>query len=308
MPAASLRALLSGVFDYAGLFPPAELGIGEALTAYSTYVRSDDVWMLGPFILPLKRFEVASANLTPFDVETRLRISALCAKPESPSDVTKAVESATTAIRSFNAAWGATASIEQLEVPIPPGVSAGGFVQIRELIGDLKIPAFFESPVDEAEGAIATLADTQMSPAGDSTAFGFKLRTGGVIASAFPSPVQTARALVAAARQKVPIKFTAGLHHPIRGFQPSVQTIMHGFLNVFGAGVLALEHEWDVQQAKAMLEDENVESFDFTDSAFTWRDWSISTEQISAHRALITSVGSCSFDEPREDLRALGLL
>ena len=57
-----------------------------------------------------------------------------------------------------------------------------------------------------------------------------------------------------------------------------------------------------------MLEDENAESFVFNEDEFTWQDWSITTAQITAHRALITSLGRCSFDEPREDLRALGLL
>lgn len=308
MPAASLCALLSGAFDYAGLFPPAELALAPALENYGTYVRSDDRWMLGRFILPIGKFEATSSKLIPFDVESRLRISALCAKPESASDFSNAVESAATVIRAFNATHGATASVDQLEIPLPAGVLSGELNDVRGLISDLKIAAFFESPVDEAEEAIAVLADTRESSANLSAHFGFKLRTGGVIASAFPSSVQTARALVAASRHKVPIKFTAGLHHPVRSFQPSVQTIMHGFLNVLGAGVLAIQHEWDVQQTAAMLEDENAESFAFTEDEFTWRDWSVTTDEITANRALITSLGSCSFDEPREDLRALGLL
>jgi hypothetical protein len=40
----------------------------------------------------------------------------------------------------------------------------------------------------------------------------------------------------------------------------------------------------------------------------SWRDWRVPTDQIAAHRTFITSFGSCSFDEPREDLRALHLL
>ena len=77
-------------------------------------------------------------------------------------------------------------------------------------------------------------------------------------ADAFPTSVQIAAALVASAKHHVPIKFTAGLHHPVRLFHDSVQTKMHGFLNVLGAGVLAAEHGWDVQQTAAMLEDEEL--------------------------------------------------
>ncbi len=83
---------------------------------------------------------------------------------------------------------------------------------------------------------------------------------------------------------------------------------MHGFLNVLGAAVLAAEHEWDEEQTSKMLEDENNASFSFSDASFAWREWKIVTEQIKARRKLVTSFGSCSFDEPRKDLRALNLL
>ena len=83
---------------------------------------------------------------------------------------------------------------------------------------------------------------------------------------------------------------------------------MHGFVNVLGAAELAAEYQWDEQQTSEMLEDENGASFSFSDDSFAWREWKIVTEQIKARRKLVTSFGSCSFDEPREDLRALNLL
>ena len=174
------------------------------------------------------------------------------------------------------------------------------------VLGELDAPIFWEAPADEAERVIDFLASHK--PGERSRVSGFKLRTGGVIASAFPSSVQIARALVAAAQARVPIKFTAGLHHPVRRFHPSVQTKMHGFLNVLGAGVLAAEHGWNQQETAAMLEDEDHTSFQFDDTTLSWREWKVTTERIQTHRALITSLGSCSFDEPREDLRALSWL
>jgi hypothetical protein len=138
--------------------------------------------------------------------------------------------------------------------------------------------------------------------------FGYKLRTGGVTANAFPSSQQIARALVTAAKRRVPIKFTAGLHHPIRQFREEVKTKMHGFLNVLGAATLAAEHDWDEQQTSIMLDDENPASFSFDEESFSWREWQILTDRIKLRRKLVTSFGSCSFDEPREDLRALNLL
>jgi len=40
-----------------------------------------------------------------------------------------------------------------------------------------------------------------------------------------------------------------------------------------------------------------------------WKTYRAKTAQIeAARREFITSFGSCSFDEPRDDLRALGLI
>jgi hypothetical protein len=98
------------------------------------------------------------------------------------------------------------------------------------------------------------------------------------------------------------------LHHPLRMFRDEVQTKMHGFLNVLGAAVLAAEYKWDSRQTALMLEDENADSFSFTDEFFAWREWKIDVKRLRDRRKFVTSFGSCSFDEPREDLRALGLL
>ena len=83
---------------------------------------------------------------------------------------------------------------------------------------------------------------------------------------------------------------------------------MHGFLNVLGAAVLGAEHQWEADQAVTMLENEDPRSFSFTDDVFSWRDWKIATERLQYRRKFVRSFGSCSFDEPREDLRALDLL
>ena len=261
--------------------------------------------MLGAFVLPIAKFSDVSALLPCFDVHNRMRVSALGPKTESASDVPTALRSTADAVSDFNARHGASASVTQIEMPLP-GQPAAAITQAAQVLENLRVPVFFETPADEAERTIAALAEHRLASGSD--LFGFKLRTGGVIASAFPSSVQIARALVAANQHRVPIKFTAGLHHPVRQFHASVQTKMHGFLNVLGAGVLAAEHNWDVQQTARMLEDESTGAFRFTDGTLGWDHFEVATERVLEHRKLVTSLGSCSFDEPREDLRALNLL
>lgn len=48
----SLEALMSGVIDYAGLFPPAALSLEDTLANYSSYLQGADAWMLNRLVLP----------------------------------------------------------------------------------------------------------------------------------------------------------------------------------------------------------------------------------------------------------------
>jgi hypothetical protein len=298
MPAASLRALLAHAIDYAGLFPPAELAFEPALQNQAAHLRSPERWMLGAFILPVARFPEAGAQLAQFDSEHPLEISALGPKAVKAADFRRGLETSAEAIKEFLSGHHDSVSVTQFEMPLPRGAVSKSLGVARALLGDLALKVFWEAPADAAVATIEALSGSGA---------GFKLRTGGVTADAFPSDAQIARALVTAAKHRVPIKFTAGLHHPIRLFHESVGTKMHGFLNVLGAGVLAAEHRWSESQTQEMLADEEAGSFAFDDEMMRWRDWKISTAQITARRQLVTSLGSCSFDEPRDDLRALGI-
>jgi hypothetical protein len=301
MPADSLHALLAQSVDYAGMFPPCSLALEPAMRNQASYTRTDDAWMLGSFVLPIAKFNEAKNHLAQFDQKHSLCISALGAKTEDASAFRETLGEHMHAMRQLVKAHGAILSITQLEMLLPPDANAELLQDSRYSLEGLKV--FWEAPADAAERTIALLA--QSDP--DKT-MGFKLRTGGVTADAFPTSAQIARSLVAAAEHRVPIKFTAGLHHPVRMFRDEVKTKMHGFLNVLGAAVLAAEHNWDEKQTETMLEDEDASSFSFAADSFAWRESKITTSQIQGRRKFVASFGSCSFDEPREDLRALNFL
>ena len=304
MPAASLRALLAHSIDYAGMFPPCSLELEPALGKQAEYVRLHDSWMLGAFVLPVGQFDAAKQILSQFDPQHPLRVSALGPKTENVAAFCEGLEETAASIRSFSAHNVDLVSVVQLEMFLPHDVELPLLREARAVIGD--VPVFWEASPERAEQTIALLAD--LNSDADKPTFGFKLRTGGVTADAFPTSQQIAKALVRPATHQVPIKFTAGLHHPMRQYRDEVQTKMHGFLNVLGAAVLAAEHKWDAPQTAAMLEDENAESFSFDDEFFAWHEWKIDIKRLKDRRKFITSFGSCSFDEPREDLRALNFL
>ena len=303
---ASLRQLLARAIDYAGLFPPCSLDLPPALANQAKYVRSADSWMLSTFVLPAARFGQSEDHLAAFDAEHPLRLSALGAKQESPGDFINELKETRRVLEAFATRHTGRAAIQQLEMALPRDADGAVLAEARVILADVDWQCFWEAPANAAEQTIDLLADHNAG-AGQ-RAFGFKLRTGGVTADAFPASQQIARALVAATQRQVPIKFTAGLHHPVRQHRQEVQTKMHGFLNVLGAGVLAAQHGWNEKQATEMLESEDSGAFSFDDSSFQWCEWKIASDRIATHRKLITSLGSCSFDEPREELAALSFL
>ncbi|HEY2103121.1 MAG TPA: hypothetical protein VGH08_07700 [Chthoniobacterales bacterium] len=304
--ALSLRSLLARSIDYAGLFPPATLKLEPALKNQANYARSNEAWMLSTFVLPVEKFAEAAWFVSEFDETYPLQISALGPKTINAIDFIEELKMAVKGIREFAGENPKAVRIGQLEMPLPADVDAAALKETATILGGLPRRAFWETSVQKARQTISMLAEHNRRA--KEQQFGFKLRTGGVTADAFPASAQIAEVLVTAGKYGVPIKFTAGLHHPVRMFRDEVKTKMHGFLNVLGAGVLAIEHGWTDQQTAAMLEDEKADSFVFDDAVFRWREWEIGASEIGKHRQLITSFGSCSFDEPREDLLALNLL
>jgi len=64
----AIRALLSESIDYAGLFPPAGLGMAQAVVNYASYRAGPHAWALGRFVVPAGRLvelEQAAVGLLP---------------------------------------------------------------------------------------------------------------------------------------------------------------------------------------------------------------------------------------------------
>jgi hypothetical protein len=137
---------------------------------------------------------------------------------------------------------------------------------------------------------------------------GAKIRTGGLSADAFPTEMETAAFIRACHRSGVAFKATAGLHHPLRQFRPEVQCKMHGFLNVLVAGALAHAHGLGEETLARVLQAEDISEFGFGEDGLAWRNLSLLDTDLEAGRSFATSFGSCSFDEPIDDLKAINLL
>lgn len=288
MPAATL---FSALVDYAGLFPPASVGMADAAAAYAADRAGRDAWMLGRFVCPAARLAELAAAAAPHWAasEAPWRVSAL-----APDPVTDFPH-----IRAFNAAHADHAIVDAVEGRASTTADVDRFA--GEL-GDLE--GFVEVPLDPDPGALIA----------DCARLGLKAkaRLGGVVADAIPRPELVARFLVRCHESGIAFKATAGLHHPIRGafpltYEPGApRATMHGFLNLLFATYVVLRGGDEVE-ACAVLEDRDASAFAFDRDAARWRDHVVPIPQITRLRETMIGIGSCSFREPVADLVALGV-
>lgn len=294
----SVRALMSNLIDYAGLFPPAKLDMQPTVRNYGSYLASDDQWMLGRLIVPVARldeFERDARALLPTDEDSEpWLISALTA----PAGDAK-LEDDLARIETFNDKYAldGNALVDVIELKANSGEA---IEDALDVIPD-EIFAFFELPVEpDPRGLLAVL------PGSDA---GAKMRTGGVTPDLYPSPAQVARFIRACVTAGIPFKATAGLHHPLRHRNDAVSADEFGFLNVFLGACFTVACDLDESALAELLGETDAKAFAFADEGVTWRTHRVSTERIEkARQRTAIAFGSCSFDEPREDLRMLKLL
>jgi hypothetical protein len=171
----------------------------------------------------------------------------------------------------------------------------------------LTLERFIEIPLDAAR-------DTWLDAIA-AAGCGAKVRTGGLTADRFPSAGSLAALLEACAQRGLPLKATAGLHHALRDEYPltyeagSPMGVMHGFVNVLIAALLVRTGAGTAADAQCALEARDPREFTVSEDAIAWEGHAFTAAACADTRAhLLRSVGSCSFEEPVTDLRALGWL
>jgi hypothetical protein len=304
----SLRTLLTGLIDYAGLFPPAKLPLRQALANHVHYRAGGDAWMLGRFICPAARLGELVELKELFHTGAPLVISALGRGGASAEEFLTGLVADLAdiaACRQQHAGW-VVIDVMELRLPTEWQAARPALDGTAELTRSAGLTLFFEIPSPRRETLLKLLLAFHEI---DFTRLaGFKLRTGGLEPAAFPSSEQTAFALSACLAEGVPFKATAGLHNPLPRFDPTIGVRMHGFINLFTAGVLICARDIGADQVGAILDDDDPLHFSFSEAGLEWQGLSASTEEIAQARQDVLSFGSCSFDEPRDDLRALGWL
>jgi hypothetical protein len=318
----SLRALLAGAIDYAGMFPPAGQPLEQALAKYRQHRGGPEQWMLGRFVCPADLCVLAAMNFSKNDG----CLAAIVPAAEDDGMFPNAIKGALAAIRDFPI----NRLIDTVEFRWPRALIASADSGLLETSMRMAaheaaktksspLTMFFECPAEKAHlksdrlklvsAGIRALAEYNKFASPEYSSAGFKLRCGGAGALAIPSSEEVAAAVSLCRDHGVFWKATAGLHHPFRHVDPELGNSVHGFVNLLTAAVMADVYRLEPERVQAILDDDDPAHFHFTDRALMWCELSATVPQITGARdRALRSFGSCSIDEPWQDLTVLGLI
>ncbi len=299
----SRAALLSGVIDYAGTFPPAKLPLNEALREAAAFrSKAKHPWLMGRMALPVQDilglsggqllamgadgspwiFTALGKGLGAKEVATeleRLRVQNDKTDGQSCRILVRSYETAAlSALFSDQASEGVEKLSKELLEVFEPSIQP--YFEI----------AFGENWIEGLEVLAKVLVEAKtkkhLRP-------GIKVRTGGKYV---PTTEQLGRCLLLCAQNGLRFKATQGLHHAVSKDKE------FGFVNLFAAlnfaHVLGPEN-FGKAVVQRCLEDNDVKSFKFGEDKFGWREFEISNAEIeSARERHMGCFGSCSLDEP----------
>jgi hypothetical protein len=269
-PDATRRNLFGELIDHAALFPPASMDMPEAMGADRSARGGEHAWMLGRFICPASR---------------------LGQLPTAAPRLSVVLDGGEGDLEAVHDARLDGRVVELVEARIDPAWIPDTQELVRAKLGE-GVEAFWElTPGRGLRGAVAAVREARA---------GAKIRCGGATAA---PPVEAVAEFIAACRDAgVRFKATAGLHHAIRAGDA------HGFLNVLAAAVFAYADGLSADELVPLLAEEQA-VFTIDADGLTVHGRSVNAEQIAeARRDLFVAYGSCSFDEPVEDLIELGVL
>jgi hypothetical protein len=282
----AIETLLAGLFDYAGLYPPASLDLRSAADLYLTYRRSKHCAALGRFIVNLDHLDefrsIAGDSLDSF------ALSVIGAENADWALLAKHIDSGLS-IESVEIKCSQPAAIERIARLVPRNVVA---------YFEVAIHASSRSALEAVHAAGARA----------------KIRMGGIVPEAIPSVPDVAQMLKILADLRLPFKATAGLHHPLRSKQrltylPQSPTgVMHGFMNL-SAAAADLFFGGDAEEATRLLTEEDPEAWQVAADSLRRRNQRWTADQLATlRREFFIGIGSCSFEEPIHDLESLGWL
>ncbi len=279
----SIPLLFHRLIDDAALFPPRSAAMDEAVTGHTGHRTAWYAPAVGPFLCPASRLAELSGQAT------------------GPLGVAIVVDTGTGGIEPAVRAVldDPRLDLHGVEVPLrgePPHESARrAAVALDTALLDVDEPddlgVYLEVPRTAGwRSALEAVADS---------GYRAKLRTGGAAPEAYPAEEEVAAFVLACLELDVPFKFTAGLHRAVRNTTDDGLE-QHGFVNALLAVADALDGA-DGATVAATLADRDA-------AELAARVRALPQGRAAAVRTWLGSYGSCSIDEPIDDLLALELV
>lgn len=308
----------TNIIDYAGLFPPASLELEESMKNFIEYKKSPDAHLLGRFLCPTQKLPLLKEYISSFRGLEPLEISLVAQVSLDSKQFLEQLTDELESITHFNIRYAPLAKVDSLEKRLPSSLKEplDFCSKVQELISCNSIKnlnTYFEVSPDaknylELAKALAQSKQTLQNPEGKTPLSGLKLRCGGTKSSDFPSLEQVASSIVTCQQLKLPLKFTAGLHQPLRHFNEGLKVTEHGFVNVFVAGIMAWANALSFDEVLNILSETNPSSFSF-DEGLAFQNFHVSLQDVIFYRkTAFPSFGSCSVAEPIDALKTLNWL
>lgn len=301
-------ALLGGVIDYAGTFPPAALPLDQALKKASQFRRQAHCpWLLGRITLNISDIK----KITPeFLYENgsqgeNIPFTALSSvTPDSDFlETLKKIEWDIRELQHWEERMGESSAHSRViayETRLPQECEITEILNRFRSLTQGVLPIYVECALEDEQWkthlektthSIRQWMDDQPKPL---PRVGIKIRTGG---KSIPTLEKMASVVELCARHHLRFKATQGLHE---AFTHENQL---GFINLFASFVLAQATGTQKFGTSTLLNCLQSPKFEFQKSSLKWNEFEISCSEIEkTRRVLAYSFGSCSLDEPDESL------
>src|SRR5690349_13425946 len=114
-----LSPLLSGIIDYAGLFPPAKLDLEPALDNYLRYIHGTEQWILGRFVCSVSKLPELARELAEHPEEPFVPVSVVGSGSKNKHEWEHALAHDAQAMNKFLEEADGHAEIETFEIRVP---------------------------------------------------------------------------------------------------------------------------------------------------------------------------------------------
>lgn len=310
----AIETLLTGLFDYAGMFPPASLSFDECLDMAIAHPRElKRPHMIGSdMVLSIEHLPRITSRVLEhagFEHGRCFKVALLGAALSEQSATEGNLGKELATLRSCSTSQVGITSYEVKVSEVlqrAPSRLERLCVEIQGGLKDLPCIIFLEPDLggarwEEALDYVCSIA-AMLSEGEGGARIGVKLRCSGPQAVTLQK-LSSAIAIIAA--KAVHSKATAGLHHPI--IERDRYQNEFGFLNLSVALLLKSAFGDDFSEADTMrcLSCSEISDFEFN-GALKFKQHAISRSEIQAIRqSLHFSIGSCSLLEPDRDLLRL---